>query len=68
MKKLIKFFQTPRKNIVVYIYRSIEDDASTQELYSKVEADAMVEAGEAEIFPYEGSYLDVKEAENVEPN
>ena len=59
MKDLIKFPTTPRGDYV-YIYRSIEDDPSTQEIYNEQQADSMVEAGEAVILPYKDSYLDPK--------
>ncbi len=65
MKKLIKWPITKRGDFT-YIYRSDEQDVSTQVQYTEKEALKMKDNNEAEIHDYEGSYLhDIKIAEEA---
>lgn len=60
MKKLIKWFQTPRKNKLVYIYCEDESDISSKEVLSKDDGDKLIADGIAESISYEGSYFEAQ--------
>ena len=60
MKNLIKWYQTPRKDLFIYIYRSDESDSKSQEVFSREEGSKMISDGEAVEIAFEGSYIDAQ--------
>jgi len=60
MKNLIKWYQTPRNDLFIYIYRSDESNHKTQEVFSQEEGDKMISDGDAVEISFAGSYLDAQ--------